>query len=239
MNVDFQHLLDEMSKRFDGYDAKLTQRLSDYGVKLQQRMLDRNLELERRMADLDTRMDDKLASLSTANETRLSQLESVAISFDGWHPCMEGSVDDIRLHVSKLTNLYERSAVEHPTVMTGVLVPAPSPAVRPSAAASTDAQPDRHRLNPSIRDDGCGVVTILDHHPAKGASSPSHPMCLLLLFSTVRDPSLRNPWVEVWLVYLIIFLKCCFLRPMGINPSYGSVDVRITLICIVLIQRSG
>jgi hypothetical protein len=156
----------------------LTQRLSDYDVKQQQRLLDRDLELERRMADLDAWMDGKLASLSTAstaNETCLSQLESAVISFDDWRPSMEGFVDDIRLHVSKLSKLYERSAVEHPTIMTGVLALAPSPVARPSAAASTAARPDGHYLNPSIRDDGCGVVTTLDHHPTKGVSSPSHP----------------------------------------------------------------
>ncbi|WVZ82001.1 hypothetical protein U9M48_029318, partial [Paspalum notatum var. saurae] len=84
---------------------------------------------------------------------------------------MEGTVDDIRLHVSKLSKLCERTAVEHPIDMSGVLAPNPTSAAaaRPSAAGTTAARPNGHCDDLSHRDDGFGVFTTQNHRPVTGA----------------------------------------------------------------------
>lgn len=91
---------------------------------------------------------------------------------------MEGTVDDLRLQVSKLSKICERSVVSQPTDMTRVLAPTPSSAAaRPSAAGTLATRPNGNREELQFQDDGCGVVTTLNHHPVKGALSPS---CALL-----------------------------------------------------------
>lgn len=119
MASDAQLLLDEMSKRFDNIDSKLSQRLGDYDAKLDQRLLARDVLIDNHLADLDAKLDFRLASLSSANEARMSRLETATMSLDGWRPDMEGTVDDLRLQVSKLSKICERSVVSQQTDMTG------------------------------------------------------------------------------------------------------------------------
>jgi hypothetical protein len=137
MASDAQRLLDEMSKRFDNIDSKLSQRLDVVVAKLDQRLLARDVLIDNRLADLDAKLDFRLASLSSANEARMSRLETATMSLDGWRPDMEGTVDDLRLHVSKLSKICERSVVSQPTDMTRVLAPTPSSAAARPPATST------------------------------------------------------------------------------------------------------
>ncbi|KAJ1288251.1 hypothetical protein BS78_02G076300 [Paspalum vaginatum] len=174
MNPDIQYLLDEMTKRLDDHDAKLEERLGDLDAKLDQRLVDRDEFLERRFQDLDAKWDEQLASFSASNDKRLSRIETAASTFDDWRHEIEGTVDDMRLNVGKLSKFCERSAVEKPIDMTGVLTPNSSSAAaaRPSAAGTTAARPNGHRVELNSWADGFGVVTTLDHLPANGALPP-------------------------------------------------------------------
>ncbi|WVZ81560.1 hypothetical protein U9M48_028917 [Paspalum notatum var. saurae] len=176
MNPDIKFLLDEMTKRLDGHDAKLDRRLSDLDSKLDQRFVDCDAHLDQRLSDLDSKWERQLEEFSTAHDKRVSRIESVAASLEDWRPEVEGMVDDVRLHVIKLSKLCERAAVEHPINMTGVLAPAPSPAVAAHPpAGNTATRPNGHCDDSSHRDDGFGGVKPPNHHPVMGAYPPPLP----------------------------------------------------------------
>jgi hypothetical protein len=52
----------------------------------------------------------------------------LAASFDEWRPCIEGTVDDLRLEVKKISLGWERVSVEKPGDKSGVFTPSPSAA---------------------------------------------------------------------------------------------------------------
>jgi hypothetical protein len=61
----------------------------------------------------------------------------LAASFDEWRPCIEGTVDDLRLEVKKISLGWERVSVEKPGDKSSVFTPSPSTAQRPAAEISS------------------------------------------------------------------------------------------------------
>ncbi|XP_066353960.1 uncharacterized protein [Miscanthus floridulus] len=97
----------------------------------------------------------------------------MAISFDEWRPSIEGTIDDIRFQVKKLSLGWERACVESPGDKFGVFAPSPSVVQRPAA----DSQPPviGPRVEHQNRESGFGVVSTLIHSPVKGEHPISQP----------------------------------------------------------------
>lgn len=147
MNPDIQFLLDEMLKRFNGYDAKLSQRLVDYDSKQEQRLLDHDECLNSRLSDFDAKWmgvwDTSRPYLPPA--TLATRIWSILRPISTTGARCGGIVDDIRLHVSKLSKIYERMIMTTPIIMSGVLTPSlSSVAARPPTSATMAVPSNGH-----------------------------------------------------------------------------------------------
>lgn len=139
MNPDTKLIIEEMSKRFDALEARWESRLSER----------------------DGTMDQKIADLESSHGGRLSALELSASSL----PAIEGTVDDIRLEVNKLSKHWERAVLERAQQPPLRPIP-PAPEFLPSPGFAT--KPSGHHVDTSYRVDDHGVVTTMAHHPVKG-----------------------------------------------------------------------
>jgi hypothetical protein len=95
---------------------------------------------------------------------------------------IEGVVDDLRMEVGKVAKHCERTLVEKPATLAGVLAPSPTPVVRLSVG-SPAISPHGLGLDSSTRENGFGSVTTLLHSPANGIRS----YAALQFVPSVRD----------------------------------------------------
>ena len=103
-------------------------------------------------------------------EARLSTLEWVTRSLEEWRPSIDGTVDDIRLEVGKLTKQWERVVRACSPPLLNTSLPA---AERPSAPGYAD-RPNGHHSDNHLREDGYGSVTTLTS-PGQGYVLSSQP----------------------------------------------------------------
>ncbi|CAN6322178.1 unnamed protein product [Urochloa humidicola] len=176
MNPKTKIILEELSKRFDEFDSKWDARFSDSEKKLETRLaeteknldgrfMEKEEQLEIRLSRADDQWERRFADLYISQDARVSVLERAATSFDEWRPDIEGSLEDIRLEVHKISKNWERAVMDpcRPPVL-----PLPSAAERPPATSGAD-RPSGHRVDNFSREDGFGSVTTLLHPPDKGA----------------------------------------------------------------------
>ena len=71
-------------------------------------------------------MGRQIKDLEQAQDARVSALEKAAASFDEWRPSIEGTVDDIRLEVKKISLGWECASIAHPEDKSGVFAVSPA-----------------------------------------------------------------------------------------------------------------
>jgi hypothetical protein len=96
-------------------------------------------------------------------------LEKASEVFDDWRTSMEGTVDDLRLEMGHIAKHWERTLVDQPTDMAGVLAPSPV-AVEHSPARVPANLPNGHRIEMLHRKGGFGSTLV--HPPIKGTFTP-------------------------------------------------------------------
>lgn len=97
-------------------------------------------------------------------------IEKTAASLDAWCLDIEGTVEDIRLEVGKLSKHWERTLRDGKSVEPPLIA---SPL--PSAAGRAAELPNRHRVDLLNREGDHGVVTTVVHPPGKGTFSEPPP----------------------------------------------------------------
>jgi hypothetical protein len=183
MNPETQIILDELARRFDDLEAQTTEKFQELDDKL-----------VTRLTEYDDCWERKIADLQVSHDARLGVLERAAASFEDWMPGIEGSIDDIRLEVGKLSKHWERTLRDRSppllpqgsapmvsgastattlpcqdfTVPLSQGVHLPSASERPPASDNVDRL-SGNRFDKSHREDGFGSVTTLVHPPVKGA----------------------------------------------------------------------
>jgi hypothetical protein len=113
VNPDTQIILDEMSRQFAEQDAKW----------------------DHHMANQESRWEVVLSSHMAAHDARVRILEQATRALEDWKMSIEGVLDDLRLEVGKVAKHCERTLVEKPATLAGVLVPSPTPVVRLSVGS--------------------------------------------------------------------------------------------------------
>ncbi|CAN6166876.1 unnamed protein product [Urochloa humidicola] len=197
MNPDTKLILDEINKKFDEkfgeFESKWGSRFSESEGKLESRLKETEEKLKNQFSEAEERMESRIskaddqwerrfADLSIAQESRVSALERAASSFDDWRPDIEGTMDDIRLEVNKISKNWER-ALLHPRHPDAPVLPTPvlptqeaSPQVIERPSAQNEAsRPYGHHANNFTREDGFGSVSTWIHSPAKGMTIPQPP----------------------------------------------------------------
>ncbi|RLN30976.1 uncharacterized protein C2845_PM05G36120 [Panicum miliaceum] len=152
MNPETKIILDELTKKFAEQDTKFEQRL----------------------ADQDAKWDKRFTDAVFDNDERVRVLEKVAASLDEWCPDIEGTVDDLKLEVSKLSKHWERSVLNQAPPVP-LLSSSPLMAAGDSSAGHTAEPPRGHRDELMRRADGYGSVTTVIHPPVKGTCT-SQPL---------------------------------------------------------------
>lgn len=108
----------------------------------------------------------KLSDLESSHGERLSALELAASAL----PSIEGTVDDIKLEVNKLSKHWDRAVLERaPQLPLCPIPPAPERLPAPGFAG----RPNGHHVDLRHQEDGHGVVTAMVRPPVKGTSFDS------------------------------------------------------------------
>lgn len=157
MNPDMQIILDELARRFTDHEAKLDQCL----------------------VEQESRWEATFSGFVTDQQQYVSALEKASGVFDDWCTNIEGTMDDLRLEVGKVTKHWECAVFDKSTAMLGVLAPM-SPATDRQSVASTTISAHGHHVDMNHREDGFGSITTLVHPLVKGTcfQLPSTPVQL-------------------------------------------------------------
>jgi hypothetical protein len=160
MNPETKLIIDEITRRFTEHDQKW----------------------DSRFADQEARITRQIQILEQAQETRIANLERVTASLDEWRPSIEGTVDDIKLDVSKsklevnkISRNWERAVLEQPPAIPGILTSAPTAAAKRTLVGAPAILPNGHHVEHNHRESGFGVVSTLVHSPVKGMPLPPPP----------------------------------------------------------------
>ncbi|CAO2151592.1 unnamed protein product [Urochloa humidicola] len=211
MNPETKIILDELMKKFDAFESKWGAHFSESEEKLETRFkeaerkfesciketedklesryIEREEQLEAVVALSDDRWERRLADVVIARDARVAGLECAVISFDEWKPDIEGSLEDIRLEVGKISKNWER-AVMDPRLPPVLPTPASSPAAAQRPHASSGAvRPIGNQVANSLREDGFGSFSNTPHSPTNGAFRLPTPQ---LDVSVLPTPS--NRW---------------------------------------------
>lgn len=202
MNPDTKLILEEFSKRFDALEVKW----------------------ESRFSVQDESWGRKFSDLEAAHGDRLSKLEEAT----GALPSIEGTVDDIRLEVNKLSKHWERAVFDRAT--NEPLRPTP-PAPERLPFPGFAGRPNGHCVDQSHREADHGVVTTMSHLPVKGAYSEpqfSHADRRSSIVSEPRGegargnyskwPKIDFPWFDgenpkLWLKRCEDYFDFCCIEP--------------------------
>ncbi|CAN6294759.1 unnamed protein product [Urochloa humidicola] len=192
MNPEFKLFLDEINKkldekfgqfeskwgsRFSESDEKLETRIQKASEKLEHQYSEAEERLESQISKYDDQWERRFADLKISQDSRVAALERVTSSFNEWRPDIEGTMDDIRLEVSKISRNWEHALLDPRRPGTPVLpTPAmPHPALEHPSALLEAPRPNGHHIEQSAREDGFGSVTTVIHPPAKGTPIPPPP----------------------------------------------------------------
>lgn len=152
---------------------------------MQRQFVEQNKCLEKKLGDLDSKWSARLAGINQRasdytdswdkriqeaerrSDERFTVVEKVAGSLEEWRPGVDGTLDDIRLEVRKLTKLCDRSTLKQSSSAPGLIAVPPSAAPRPFADLVA-TRPSGHCDDLHPREVGFGVVTTLHPPPVKG-----------------------------------------------------------------------
>jgi hypothetical protein len=211
MNPETKLIIDEITKRFSEHDAKWDLRFSEQ----------------------ESRLVRQIQALEKSQTERVSVLERAAASLEEWRPSIEGTVDTIRLEVKKISRNWECAILDRPAYPVGVLAPTPGASAHATLGMPPTAPPAPPpvigpRVDISNRESGSGAVSAPIHSPVKGESQlhrPSSPTSVLhheyYPYHRSGNPGNKSPSM----------ISPNLMVPI---PSFGSVTVRIILICMVL-----
>ena len=150
MNPETKLIIDEFNRRFTENDLKWDHRFSEQ----------------------ETRLNRQIQDLEKAHGDRVLALEDVAKELNEWKSSIEGTVDDTRLEVKKMSRNWAREVIDNPGDSSGVYAPLPAVVERPPPALQFPTPMIGPRVEPSHRASGFGVVSALVHSPVKG----EHPL---------------------------------------------------------------
>jgi len=145
MNPDTKLILDEMAKSFAQQDERWGKRFDE----------------------IDAKWESRIHGVEVAHDERVQSIEKVAASLDAWSPEIEGTVDDIRLEVGKLTKHWERTLRDGKSGEPP-LIALPNPVSAPPPPSSAADPPHGHRVGPFHREGDHGVVMAVVHPPGTG-----------------------------------------------------------------------
>jgi hypothetical protein len=198
MNPETKLVLDALTKRFDDMEARWDKSSAEADEKLQKSIAVADEKWESRFAKSEYHWERQFADLKVAQDARVDALERSATAFEDWRPEVEGTMDDIRTEVGKLSkhwgrSVHGRSPPLLPTAPSAVLpapakivdnnpsvdLQSPSVSARPSAADFTD-RPNGHDIHNCNRVDGyvpcpvCLCVLGLRVRARAGVLGPLH-----------------------------------------------------------------
>ncbi|CAO2144873.1 unnamed protein product [Urochloa humidicola] len=107
MNPETKIILDELSKRFDSFESKWGSRFSEVEEKFENRLKESEEQIETRLTRCDEGWERRFADLQISHDARVTSLERAAASLEEWRPDIEGTMDDIRLEVNKISKNWE------------------------------------------------------------------------------------------------------------------------------------
>lgn len=166
MNPETKLIIDEINRRFTEQDLKWDQRF----------------------ANQESSFTRQIQDLEKAQDARFSALEKVDIDVNEWRASIEGTVDDVRLQVKKLSIGWERASLDHPDDKSGVFAPSPSAVPRPSAELTANSPVVGQLLENKPRVNGSRDSASLVHSPVKGEPlhHPTHSMAATMQFPAKR-----------------------------------------------------
>jgi hypothetical protein len=192
MNPETKLVLDALTKRFDVLEASVKEAsekwekgFAEAGEKWEQGFAEADEKWDNRFSMSEDNWERQFADLKVSQDARVEALERVSASLDAWKPEIEGTVDDIRMEVGKLSKHWGRSVRDRsppllPTVPSALPTPpannnkfhsldlkSSSVSGRPSAADETD-RPYGHSVANHHQEDGCGSVLAVVHPPVRG-----------------------------------------------------------------------
>jgi hypothetical protein len=109
MNLETKMVLDALSKRFDDLEARWEQSFTEAGEKLEKEFAEAEEKWEVCFSQCDNKWERLFADLTVAQDARMEKLECVTAALDEWRPEVEGTMDDIRIEVGKLSKHWERA----------------------------------------------------------------------------------------------------------------------------------
>jgi uncharacterized protein YukE len=119
MDPEIQAIADMIDRKFEEIKSQTQSSYKDLDEKLEARFEEIKSQTESSYKDLDGTLDARFsryedawercfADLQISHDTRMRVLERAASAFDDWSASMEGTVDDIKLEVGKLSRHWER-----------------------------------------------------------------------------------------------------------------------------------
>jgi uncharacterized protein YukE len=201
----FEEIKSQTQSSYKELDEKFEARFEEIKSQTESSYKELDGTLDARFSLYEDAWERRFADLQISHDKRMCVLERAASSFDDWSASMEGTVDDIKLEVGKLSKHWERSVRERspPLILSGAspaVDPKNTPVIhkpllpsgdlcpssvsgRPSAADIAD-RPHGHSLDNLYREGVYGSVTTIVHPPVKGACRlPTPPKCSVPLFS--------------------------------------------------------
>jgi hypothetical protein len=186
----FEEIKSQTHDSYKELDDKPEVRFEEIKLQSESSYKELDATLEARFSRYEDSWERRFADLQISHDTRMRVLERAASTFDDWSASMEGTVDDIKLEVGKLSRHWERSVRKRspaliPTSASPPVTSKNTPGVhtqllqfgdfkpssasgRPSAADIAD-RPNGHISDNLTREGGYGSVTTIAHPPVKGA----------------------------------------------------------------------
>jgi hypothetical protein len=112
MNPETKLVLDTLSKRFDDLESKWEHTFTEAAEKLEKSFEEAEEQWESHFATSEDHWERKFADLKVAQDARVEALEHVTAALEDWRPVMEGTIDDIRVEVGKISKHWERAVRE-------------------------------------------------------------------------------------------------------------------------------
>jgi hypothetical protein len=136
MNPETKLVLDTLSKRFDDLESRWEHTFTEAAEKLEKSFEEAEEQWESRFATSEDHWERKFADLKVAQDARVEALERVTAALEDWRPAMEGTVDDIRVEVGKISKHWERAVRERSPP---ILPTMPSSSTPPSSTLPASA----------------------------------------------------------------------------------------------------
>jgi hypothetical protein len=190
MDQEIQAIVDMIDRKFEEINSQTLDSYKEIKLQTESSYKEFDATLDARFSRYEESWERRFADMQISHDTRMRVLERAASTFNDWSASMEGTVDDIKLEVGKLSRHWERLVRERSPALIPTSASPPvdsknTPGVhkqllqfgdfkpsstfrRPSAADITD-RPNGHSSDNLNRECGYGSVTTIAHPPVTGA----------------------------------------------------------------------